>query len=220
MLRILSLSIIIFSTVFPSFASISKLPTYPSGIKVSFKVAVPEKKEVEKKEKKKKSWRLKKKKKNKQASETASVQETKPISYTNFTRFIRVINAINNLTEKEYLAILFFNEKNQLIDTQAVLNTDKPSPTYIFFIDKKSNKLFKGKLDVYFIPEDTKGFQIAVIDSKNNIITTLSHPNLPKNNIIPISEFDNLGGKNKVMLQFEVVGSKEALTTRISAFRF
>ncbi|MGL4389095.1 MAG: hypothetical protein ACRCTJ_06865 [Brevinema sp.] len=194
------------------YPSIKNIPLYPSGIKVSFTTS----NEIISIEKSNGDDTKKRRKKSKKVAEPVV---TKSIQQTNVSRIIRVINSINNLKSDENLALLFFDTDNNHIAKYIVSNTVKPTPEFIFFMDRKTGRDFQGKHDIYLIPEKAVSFSVKVINSKAHIIYETSHSAYNKNKQILIDDFKKIG-HNKIMLQFEVLGSAENNLTRIAAFQF
>ncbi|MGL4562560.1 MAG: hypothetical protein ACRCVW_01715 [Brevinema sp.] len=200
--------LILFAIGHNSYAKTKNIPTYPSGIKVNFtineeKIIVEEKIEEQQKSRRKKKIR----------------NIITNVTSTTVPRFIRVINSISDLNEQEYLSLLIFDADNNIIESHIVTNTIKPTPDYIFFMDRQSGRSFKGKFDLYHFPKNAVSFTVAIIDQDHNIIYPTSHPGYNANQQITIAEFKEIA-RNKTMLQFEVLGSAKKNLTRIAAFQF
>ena len=196
----------IFFLLFSStiYADISTLRAYPASIKASFivpeKIKVPEETDYKKKRRKR-----------------GKKEELVAPAMIQHNRFIRIVNTLS-LEKKQYTAILFYDENNTLIEKKIVLDTDKPSPEYISFMDKTSYNNFKGKLDVYDIPEEAEYFIFAVIDEEDNIIATANHENFNNNNQVQIVNFQKIRPADRAILQVELLGTKENLFTRVGIF--
>lgn len=217
------LSILVLTTNL--YANISQIPLYPSGISVEFKTPkkiIPQIEALEDNSKAKKSkLRKLKKKKEQQVEENLSKKSVETSTeFEKFSRFIRVINSTDNVEEDLQVALIFFDTNNNIIEKNIITNTVKPSPKYIFFMDRQTGRSFKGKLDIYYIPEDASSLSVAILDEDNNIIKQTTHPGYNKDHQIKISDYNKIGGNNKVMLQFEILGSSNTLLTRIAAFKF
>lgn len=189
----------------PHFADISKLRIYPSGISVSFMASayVPEP------SKKKSRWGRRKKK----------VEKVLPAPIVEFSQFIRVINGLK--MPKHYQAsIIFYDEKDLVISYQTITNTSKPSPQHIFYMDRQTGSKFKGFLDIYNIPENAQYFQLSIIDQKQTVIVSATHPYFDENNKIQIQNYRKISPRQPSMLQIEAYGDKQNIFTRAGVFYF
>ncbi|MGL4394801.1 MAG: hypothetical protein ACRCS8_06225 [Brevinema sp.] len=192
-------------TTIESYAAIKNVPVYPSGIKVSFRgeqTIITEEPLVEKRKRKKPRMVV-----------TTNVQTVAT------PRMIRVINSVKGIQANENLAFIIYDAEDKAIEHHIITNTTQPSPTYIFFMDRQTGRDFKGKLDIKFLPENAHSFSVAIIDKKNNITHQTSHEAYNKNKKILVSDYKKTG-RNKTMLQFEVLGTAEKTLTRIAAFQF
>ena len=136
-------------------------------------------------------------------------------------RLIRVVNALN-LDTNQRLALIFYNEKGAIIPKQlrVVTNTERPSASRIFFMDKVSYSAFKGVLDVYFVPKEAEFMNVAIIDKNDKIVRVPTHPTYDAKNMLAINDFLNTEPANRIMLQFEIAGSPEKGVLRLGGFRF
>jgi len=187
------------------YASLSQVPVYPSSIKVSF---IAPSKLVFKDNNKRRSRR---KKKNEKV-----ISNTIPFKVN---KFIRVINSISDIPDSYSLALVFYDSNNNIININSVTNSQKPSPTYIFYMDRKSNRKFQGMRDIYHIPRDAFSYNISILDTNINIILSTEHEYYD-DKVFLIDNFVNIHKNNNLMLQFEITGTFKDFLTRISFFKF
>ena len=150
--------------------------------------------------------------------DTAKPVVTTPVAVN---RLIRVVNALN-LNADQRLALVFYNDKGAILPKQlrVVANTEKPSASRIFFMDKVSYSAFKGVLDIYFVPKEAEFMNVAIIDQNDKIVRVPSHPTYNAKNMLAIDDFLNTEPANRIMLQFEIAGSPEKGVLRLGGFRF
>lgn len=189
----------------PIYANINEIPIYPSGIQVSF-TAPP--KPVYEQSVKKYHWQKRKEK---------FISNTLPIKVN---KFIRIINSISDIPSNQSLALIFYDSNNQVITTYAITNTIKPLPAKIFFMDRNSGRKFQGMRDIYDIPSEASDFNIGIIDDETTNIVSLTKHTAYHQSTFSIKKFKTINPKNKLMLQFEILGSVKDMLTRIAFFKF
>lgn len=205
-------------TTIITYGDISQIPVYPSGINVSFTApAVEEKEEIEEKPALKRFSRRKKKK-----VEAENPKPVEPPAPMKVNRLIRVINGIKNSDENDQVALVFYNKDRKLLKNSTIIieKSVKPAANYIFFMDRSTGNSFKGMKDIYHLPKKAEFFQVALVDKRENIIITPSHPGYDKEGMISIEDYNKIMPKNKIMLQFELTGTAEKPHVKIAAFRF
>ncbi|MGL5253488.1 MAG: hypothetical protein ACRC9L_00445 [Brevinema sp.] len=247
-MRFLLLIGLIISTHTSIFSQMKNIPIFPAGITVEWRVlptveptepptppaAQQKEGDSEEKNTKPSKWRRPRLPANKKNTEESvpenltplapvekspdSVVASEPVSVN---RLIRVINAID-LDPDQRFALVFYNDKGNMIPKQlrVVPNTEKPSAARVFFMDKASTRLFKGLLDIYFVPKDAVFMNVAIIDQNDKIIRVPSHPSYNDKGFISIEDFLKTEPSNRIMLQFEVAGSSEKGILRLGGFRF
>lgn len=208
--------IILFSIQTTNHADISKLRAYPSGIVVKFSApefsppAAPAKPP---------RWAWQRRKLEKEEAKRKAEAEANPPKMISYKRFLRIINA-TDLQENQYVSLDFYNANDEIILQQTITNSKKPTPRYIFYMDRVSGKKFKGYLDHYHIPTDAKYFKINFYNAEKSIIFTAEHPDFENKDKILISQYNNLSPKQKIMVQIELLGTYQKSLTRIGGFYF
>ncbi|MGL5722059.1 MAG: hypothetical protein ACRCY4_06655 [Brevinema sp.] len=249
-MRLLLLISLVFGANINLFSQMKNVPIFPAGISVEWSalppvevdetpapaVATPQNKEevADEKPQKVSKWRKPRasSKKVAEASTTADDLEplapvvpavekaviTEPVAVN---RLIRVINAVD-LSAGQRFALVFYNEKGVIIPKQlrVVPNTEKPSAARVFFMDKASNRSFKGLLDVYFVPKDATFMNVAIIDQNDKIVKVPTHPAYDAKGFINIEDFLKTEPTSRIMLQFETAGTTDRSVLRLGGFRF
>ena len=246
-MRLLLLISLVFGANTYLFSQMKNIPLYPAGITVEWSALPPveaaeptpavatskddDDDDDDDKPKKASKWRRPKPAPAKKVEEQVEKLEplapvvavkkpviTEPVSVN---RLIRVVNSLS-LTAGQRLALIFYNEKGAIIPKQlrVVSNTEKPSASRIFFMDKVSYSAFKGVLDVYFVPKEAVFMNVAIIDQNDKIIRVPTHPTYDAKNMLAINDFLNTEPNNRIMLQFEIAGSPERGVLRLGGFRF
>lgn len=200
------------------YGDISQIPIYPSGINVSFTAPSDEEKEEIEEKSAPKRFSLRKKKK----TEDEKPEPVQPPAPMKVNRLIRVINGIKNSDENNQVALVFYDEDRKLLKHNTIIieKSVKPAANYIFFMDRSTGNSFKGMKDIYHLPKKAEFFQVALVDKKENIVITPSHPGYDKEGMISIEDYKKIMPKNKIMLQFELTGTVEKPHVKIAAFRF
>ena len=217
MQKIFWISFFMLTTII-SYGDISQIPIYPSGINVSFTAPhVEEKEEIEEKPAPKR-FSLRRKKK----VEEEKPEPVEPPAPMKVNRLIRVINGIKNSDENHQVALVFYDENKKILKNNTIVieKSAKPAANYIFFMDRSTGNSFKGMKDIYHLPKKAEFFQVALVDKKENILITPSHPGYNEEGMISIEDYKKIMPKNKIMLQFELTGTTEKPHVKIAAFRF
>ncbi|MGL4677737.1 MAG: hypothetical protein ACRCWI_08775 [Brevinema sp.] len=136
-------------------------------------------------------------------------------------RIIRIINSIQDLPEKQYLALMFYNQKKKIIGHQIISNSQKPLPDQVFFIDRNTGKYFQGLVDIYSVPKQTVSFALAVINKKGKILQqNFKHLDFDENQHISLDQLFKITPEKNIMLQYEVIGSYQDPDIKLAAFYF
>ncbi len=136
-------------------------------------------------------------------------------------RFIRVINSMLDLPEGEFLALVFYNEKQKIEGYHIISNSTMPGYDRVFFIDRNSDKNFLGLNDIYSIPKNTVTFGLAIVDTKGKILQqNFKHPDFDENGQVSLEKLFDLSSDKRLMLQYEVVGTYKDPFIKLGAFHF
>ncbi len=137
-------------------------------------------------------------------------------------RIIRVINSISNLPKGEFLALVFYDKKSDIIETIKISISEKPNPNHVFFIDRDTGRYFKGMKDIYLVPKKAVSFGLAFIDRKKKVLTTdvFEHPDFEETGHISIETLISIDTSDDTMLQYEVLGDYTKPNIKLGAFRF
>ncbi|MGL4394802.1 MAG: hypothetical protein ACRCS8_06230 [Brevinema sp.] len=189
-----SLILLMFSILTtPMFA---QLRPYPSGIKVSF---------IEKKMIGKNDYII-------QMSE-----ETNP---KKASRFLRVINSLKDIPADQDLGIVFYDEDGEEISHIVIEDSEKPSPDFVFFIDRNTGNFFQGKKDIYAFPKKASHFSVGLINKKGDMIKALRIPEFDSQNKLAIEYLKKFDKAQSYMWQIEVTGTVAQNLNRLNVFYF
>ena len=175
------------------------IQTYPSGISVDFNAPS---------EATRKEYLLQ------------NVEEIEKESLKTY-RIIRVINGLTDIPSEEFLALVFYNNKNKVIGHQIIINSEKPTANEVFFIDRESGNNFQGLLDIYSIPKKTVSFALAFVNQKGKVLAQpFTHPDFNELGQINLEQFLEISPAKNIMLQYEVNGTYEKPNIKLVGFHF
>ncbi|MGL4389094.1 MAG: hypothetical protein ACRCTJ_06860 [Brevinema sp.] len=173
-----------------------QIKPFPSGIKVSFEDKNPINKKY------------------------FLIQKSDETNSKKSSRFLRIINALTDIPSEQKIAIIFYNKKGKRIEKLIITNTIKPTPEFIFFIDRKTGRDFQGKLDIYAFPQKATHFSIGIIDKKGKTLVPSLIPEFDTNNQLAIDYLRQFDEKKSYMWQIEITGIIERQINRLNVFYF
>jgi len=136
-------------------------------------------------------------------------------------RIIRVINGLKDIPSEEFLALVFYNNKNKAIGHQIITNSKKPTANEVFFIDRKSGYNFQGLLDIYSIPKKTFAFALAYVNKRGKVLSQpFKHPDFNELDQITLEQFLDISPTKNIMLQYEINGTYENPNIKLGGFYF
>ena len=136
-------------------------------------------------------------------------------------RIIRIINGLTDIPSGEFLALVFYNEKNKVIGHSIIKDSERLGANEVFFIDRESGNNFQGLLDIYSIPKKTFSFALAFVNQRGKVLAQpFTHPDFNELGQISLEQFLDISPAKNIMIQYEVNGTYEKPDVKLGGFHF